>query len=63
MVSVTVSQRLDRELSWPQYRVEFHPSRTHTSDGNPMLVSQSGKTQKYLAYTFRIRRRARRLHS
>jgi hypothetical protein len=26
MVSVTVSQRLDRKLSWPEYRVEFHPS-------------------------------------
>jgi hypothetical protein len=63
MVSVAVSQRLDRELSWPQYRGEFHPSRTYTSDGNPMLVSQCGKTQKHLAYTFRIRRQARRLHN
>jgi hypothetical protein len=65
MVSVTVSQltvsqRLDRKLSWPEYRVEFHPSRTYTSDGNPMLVSQRGKTQKHLAYTFRIQRLTRR---
>jgi hypothetical protein len=63
MVSVTVSQRLDRELAWLEYRVEFHPSRTYTSDGNLIPVSQCGKTRKHLAYTFRIRKRTRRLDS
>ena len=46
LVSVVVSQLLDREPSWPEHRVEFLPNRTRTSDGNPILVSQCGKTQK-----------------
>jgi hypothetical protein len=31
MVSVMVSHRLDRELSWREYRVEFLPIRTDMS--------------------------------
>ena len=63
IVSVTVSQRLDKELAWLEYRVELHPSRTYTSDGNLILVSQCGKTRKHLAYIFRIRKRTHRQNS
>jgi hypothetical protein len=61
MVSVMVSQRLDRELSWREYRVEFLPIRTDMSGGNPTLVCRRGNTHRPPACTFRIRRRTRRL--
>jgi|SRR5260370_38852474 hypothetical protein len=60
MVSVMVSQRLDRELSWCEYRVEFLPIRTDMSGRNPTLVCGRG-THRPSAFTFRIRRRTRRL--
>jgi len=55
-----MSQLLDRGLSWPEYRVEFLPIRTHTSDGIPILACQRGDTQKRLAYTSRIRKPTRK---
>ena len=57
----TVGQRLDRKLSWLEHRAKFQPIRTYTSDGNLIPVSQCGKMQNYLVYTFRIRTRRRRL--
>jgi len=61
IVSVVVSQLLDGEPSWPEYRIEFRPTRTDTSDGDPILVPRYGNGHKRHAYTFRIRRRVRKI--
>lgn len=60
MVSVMVSQLLDTELSWPEYRVEFLSIHTGTSAGILILGCQGGDAQKRLAYTSHIRRLTRR---
>jgi hypothetical protein len=60
MGSVTLSQLLDRELSWPEYRVGFLSIHTDTSAGIRILACQRGDMQKRLVYTSRIRRRTDR---